>query len=396
MCDGIVACTGNLRAPVYPARPRWDDVAIFYPAENSALGIVGHSISSFKGTDRVSAIRISIALIQAGMKRSFSNASRAISVGDIVLQTHPDGTENLMYRSKFFANVEDLKNWLLRKDIWNGAEDGVNGVIISNTNRTLVTEKMKDRSGVIIIKRNDSNYASLWDIDKIVDGGDIIDGDTVYFWELEKGIEHYQNIDDARMAAAKKLLRCVYGYTEYCISIFKIDDNHFCLSSMVIGQPDRAIPSLEREGHVLAAIVHTHAESKNATRDEKLSAKKLSAMDKVMSFCHNASISLVTSDKKMVTVTAKVNRNNEVDAWKRIRILEKLAKLSEESTLNSDDEDWLKILHNWLFKTPEITMGINIFIIRAQEEIEHTLEKYIDDFLKEHQSSHGPEWRSLR
>jgi len=321
MGGGIVASAGDKRAPVYPARPKWDDVALFYPAEDRALGIVGHSLSSFKKTDHVSAIRVSIALILAGMKTLFSNAPNTIRVGDIVPKTNPNGTENPMHGSKFFANVKSLKDWLLKSNIWNDAEDGVNGVTISDAiNRTQVLQKMVGRSGVIIVEKNSFNYATLWDIDKIIGGRDLTIGDTVYFWELFGNLEEKVNKElkrikdnrreEALMAAAKILFPLVNYNLEYYASICRNRDGTFSVYNFKRGESGQAMivrceecnnarsgicerNNKDQDYIPVAYYIHTHGTGGGQSQS-------LSGDDLHISYFDQIPISLVTDTRHLI------------------------------------------------------------------------------------------------
>jgi len=287
----------------FAARPKWDDVYANYPLynkgtineqiqpANAVFGLVGYgpniarnagfddlnvsvnTASHDLASESASAIRISIALIKSGMKDAFRMAKH--SMGNIVQDPFLRG-------SKFFANVKELKDCLYNDNVWGHADRKFN--INNDENKAEMIEEMCGRCGVVIIERNGiSNYASLWNLNRVI-GGNIINGDTVYFWKLYNRFDNYSNGNINMVAVegfkiineASKYLGCEIG-----LSIVRNHDGLFCLDGLNIGNADVVTPGRIKDGNIAVAFIHTHVASEVTTIGHRENSEFFSGMDLV-------------------------------------------------------------------------------------------------------------------
>jgi hypothetical protein len=202
-----------------------------------------------------------LALINAGMKNMLDNAPLKIK-----------NEQNRNYGSGFFADVKELKDWL--EVVWGKAEEigtGENEAL----NEEMMMNSIGGRDGVIIIKRNENfNYASLWEIDRMV-AGDFNIGNAAYFWEL-KGVEEYARTGLRKIRGRSVNLAAIEGFKvisdlsryrrrEVCAAIyFERSDigSPYRLAGPDIGSVTEVKPvGIEREmkgKRIIVAYIHTH------------------------------------------------------------------------------------------------------------------------------------------
>jgi len=156
----VSASAGDKVTQFIGGRPRWENVYNAFPktmSDQSLLVAVGYRPYWDKfGAAAMSAIRISLALINAGMKDLFDLDGKDPNKG-----------------RRLFTNVRELTEWLSSRGVWGKADKGI----------------IKGCNGVyVILSSNAKNdRAMLWDaaLQEVVGENNYFDDDgDVYFWEL--------------------------------------------------------------------------------------------------------------------------------------------------------------------------------------------------------------------
>lgn len=317
----VKATAGDKSASFLGGRPRWEDVCGAYPKNMSARSLlvtIGHL--AYQNKDDVaalSAIRVSLALINAGMQDSFGNAKLKI-----INKRNPN------YGSGFFADVRKLKDWLSDPKVWGPAD-----VKIFHLNRTKnVAGILKKRYGVYLLLGGNAkeDRATLWN----GKSRDVIDekrcfgeGCTAYFWQLINSFDDLENnlernvknlnVLDGKMgaiwAAAKVMRPRANDNTEYVATICEINGKFSIRRETVLqGTAEQVMfVDCDRGGGMCAArvycsgnprvYIHTHG---NSNKPE------LSATDLQVSFLKQRPVYLVNKDECLSGSTPR--RRNEL------------------------------------------------------------------------------------
>jgi len=266
------------------SKPRWESVYSGYPKDDHGKGVsdeeafklVGYDIGTAaqdglvnatnpSTSSAASAIRITVALLMTGMHRCLdATAFKPNS------RERPGNIGRVLLQNGFFANVTDLKNWLL--NIWGRAD--VNNEIVDKT----IIEKMCGYNGVIIIEpRDNSSYATLWKNYRTVDG-DVNAGDRVYFWQLDGYFnKQFNDMNQAAIEGFKIIDEMSRNWNlEIGFSIYTDGENKYRLNGLKIGDyATVGINSVEN----MVAFIHTHVAAKNVNRGSQDDSFFLSGLD---------------------------------------------------------------------------------------------------------------------